>query len=94
MYGLFNDEGLEDFDRITMRFDNRIGKNTTSISRTIEDEDATYLPHVLQEMVEFLQAAGFTYVEELRAYNESRKFHTSSFERDELEETAGGEVHA
>jgi hypothetical protein len=94
MYGLFNEEDLEDFDRITMRFDNRIGKNTTSISRTIEDEDATYLPHVLREMVEFLQAAGFTYVEELRACSHFGKVHSSSTESDELEETAGGEVHA
>lgn len=72
-----------DFDRTVIRFsyntydDN--GDIVARVERTIRNDDAEYLPSILEAFMYFLQGMTFTYVDNVVAVHESGK-ETSAVE--------------
>lgn len=55
------------------------GRNIARVTRTIRNEDAEYLPSILEAFMYFLQSMTFTYVDNVVAVHESGK-ETSAVE--------------
>lgn len=55
------------------------GRTISSVTRTIHNDDAEYLPSILEAFMYFLQGMTFTYVDNVVAVHESGK-ETSAVE--------------
>jgi|LakMenEpi03Aug12_release.lakeMendotaPanAssembly.Ray.scaffolds.fasta_scaffold4605891_1 hypothetical protein len=65
----------DDMSRTVVRFSyenfDDEGNVVASVTRTIRDEDAEYLPSILEAFMYFLQGMTFTYVDNVVATHES-----------------------
>ena len=53
------------------------GRTLASVTRTIRDEDAEYLPSILEAFMYFLQGMTFTYVENVVAVGQDGNEHSA-----------------
>lgn len=75
---MFNETFLLAYEAENINEETLEATTTKSVEMTITGDDAEYLPNVLAKVTEFLQAAGFTYVETLVAYTTDGSEHVSA----------------
>lgn len=72
---MYNDYENEDGESFSLHFNGKYGNTQTNVNRNFKAEDLT---SVLNEMVQFLQSAGYNYVEGLEAYCRNDISHSSN----------------